>query len=177
MNWTKGNTEWLKSVECVNTKKGIYYVNMAPTEYHSEDEESSNVRYVNFRIDHLPSTKELKDMLVSVQNDYDSSDEVNGFYVGGNVVWLDKSTRLGLINSLTIQKEEGNTESTLWLDGVSYTVNIDAALQFLKTLELYAIECYNVTQQHLAEIEALTDKDAILTYDVTKGYPDRISFS
>jgi hypothetical protein len=59
---------------------------------------------------------------------------------------------------------------------VSYTVNIDAALQFLKTLELYAIECYNVTQQHLAEIEALTDKDAILTYDVTKGYPDRISF-
>jgi hypothetical protein len=177
MNWTKGNTEWLKSVECVNTKKGIYYINIAPAEYHDEEDEASNVRYVNFRIDHLPSTKELKDLLILVQKTYDASDEVNGFFTEKGVEWLDKSTRLGLTNSLNIQKEEGDEVSTLWLSGTPYTVNIEATLQFLKALELYAIECNNVTQRHLAEIEALTDRDAILNYDVTKGYPDRISFS
>jgi hypothetical protein len=177
MNWTKGNTEWFKSIECVNTAKGIYYVNMAPCEYHNEDEEFSNMRYVNFRIDHLPSTKELKDLLVKVQNQYDSSDEVNGFFINGGIVWLDKATRLGLINSLTVQKENGDASGTLWLDGNFYEVEIDLALKFLKTLELYAIECYNVTQRHLAEINSLTDRDDILNYDVTKGYPSRISFN
>ena len=95
----------------------------------------------------------------------------------GKKVWLDKSTRVGLINSLTVQKERGDTESTLWLNGDSFTVNIDAALAMLKAIELYAIVCYNNTQQHIASINSIESQDELLSYDVTIGYPEQLVFN
>ena len=38
---------------------------------------------------------------------YDTSDKVNGFMLNGLLVWLDKATRVGLMNSTTIAKEYG----------------------------------------------------------------------
>lgn len=35
---------------------------------------------------------------------YDTSDKVNGFVLNGLLVWLDKATRVGLMNSTTIAK-------------------------------------------------------------------------
>ena len=46
---------------------------------------------------------------------YDVSSNVNGFILNGNVVWLDKDTRVGLMNSTSIQKSAGLTETVLWL--------------------------------------------------------------
>jgi hypothetical protein len=175
MKWTKGNTEGFESIKCVNEDKETYIVNISPTEYR-DDRGNYNIKFVNFLINHEPTTYELNSLLTSVQKDYDTSNEVNGFYIGDKVVWLDKATRVGLINSLNIQKEQGLTNSDLWLDGTSYNVEIDTALEFLKKLELYAIDCYNITQSHLAEIEGLTKREDILNYDVTKGYPEKLKF-
>jgi len=176
MNWIKGNTEWFKPLECVNTNEGIYYVNLAKVPFTEEDNDDINIRYINTRLTHLPSTQELKSLLLDLQEQYDSSEEVNGFTVGDKVMWLNKATRLGLINSLSIQKETGLTESIMWLGGTSVTVNIDTALAFLKALELYALECYNITQQHIGEIENLKTQEEIFNYDITSGYPARPSF-
>ena len=38
---------------------------------------------------------------------YDTSSDVNGFMLNGNKVWLDKETRVGLMNSTTIAKSVG----------------------------------------------------------------------
>ena len=95
----------------------------------------------------------------------------------GKKVWLDKSTRVGLINSLTVQKEHGDTESTLWFNGDSFTVNIDAALAMLKAIELYTIVCYNNTQQHIAYINSIESQDELLSYDVTTGYSEQSVFN
>ena len=38
---------------------------------------------------------------------YDTSDKVNGFVLDGAVVWLDKATRVGLMNSTTIERDLG----------------------------------------------------------------------
>ena len=38
---------------------------------------------------------------------YDTSDKVNGFVLNGRIVWLDKATRVGLMNSTTIERDLG----------------------------------------------------------------------
>ena len=38
---------------------------------------------------------------------YDTSDKVNGFILNGQIVWLDKATRVGLMNSTTIERDLG----------------------------------------------------------------------
>ena len=38
---------------------------------------------------------------------YDTSDKVNGFILNGRIVWLDKATRVGLMNSTTIERDLG----------------------------------------------------------------------
>ena len=177
MKWTNGNTDWFKSVECVNTLKGIYHINLSPTPYSEEGNDGVNIRYINKRIEHLPSVHELKQLVLEIQKEFDSSLEVNGLTVNGKKVWLDKSTRVGLINSLTVQKEHGDTESTLWFNSDSFTVNIDAALAMLKAIELYAIVCYNNTQQHIASINSIESQDELLSYDVTIGYPEQLVFN
>ena len=44
---------------------------------------------------------------------YDTSSAVNGFILNGQRVWLDKATRVGLMNSTTIAKAMGQPTTTL----------------------------------------------------------------
>ena len=114
--------------------------------------------------------------IVKIQ-DYDKSEGVNSFELNGNLVWLDKDTRVGLVNSLQIEKSAGKDETELWLNGVMYKLPIDHVLQMLVVLELYAKECYNMTQQHIANVKNLDDLNRIWNYNYTKGYPKRPSFN
>ena len=118
-----------------------------------------------------------KERKVALIKDYDKSQGVNSFILNGRPAWLDKATRVGLINSLQIEKAAGHKTSQLWLDGEPYTVDIDVALQMLAVLELYAKECYNVTEQHLANVAAETDLNRVYNYNYTKGYPKRLQFN
>nr|DAP08521.1 MAG TPA: Chitin synthase [Bacteriophage sp.]DAR23190.1 MAG TPA: Chitin synthase [Caudoviricetes sp.] len=52
------------------------------------------------------------------------------------------------MNSINIEKNAGKEESVLWLNGICITVNCDAAVQMLSSLELYALACYNKTAEH-----------------------------
>ena len=117
-----------------------------------------------------------KQRKIALVKDYDKSEGVNSFILNGQIAWLDKATRVGLINSLQIEKRAGRVESTLWLNGKSYVVNIDMALQMLVVLELYAKDCYNVTEQHIANIEQETDLNRVYNYNYTKGYPKKLKF-
>ena len=175
MRWTENVYDTLEQISCIDKEKQIYSIKISPTQYGIVGEDF-DIRYVDIRYEGLPTTYAIKNMLIDVQNWYDKSDEVNSFIINGKKAWLDKSTRLGLINSLNVQKSIGQTSTYLWLNGDKYSINIDYLLYFLKQLELYAVACYNISQTHLAEIDALTKRDAFLTYDVTRGYPEMIEF-
>ena len=108
---------------------------------------------------------------------YDASSSVNGFKLNGMTVWLDKDTRVGLMNSTTIAKNMGNTTTTLWLGGMKLEIDCDKAISLLSALEMYALECFNVTAQHKAEVEALTSLDEVAAYDYKAGYPDKLEMS
>ena len=47
----------------------------------------------------------------------------------------------------------------------------------LKAIELYAIVCYNNTQQHIASINSIESQNELLSYDVTTGYPEQLVFN
>ena len=106
---------------------------------------------------------------------YDTSDKVNGFVLNGAVVWLDKATRVGLMNSTTIAKAMGQATTTLWLGDTKLEVGCDMAIQLLSVLEMYALECFNVTAAHKKAVSELTDIGEVLSYDYTKGYPEKLS--
>lgn len=105
---------------------------------------------------------------------YDLSSDVNSFALNAKSLWLDKAMRVGLVNSTTIQKEAGETETVLWFDGVSYTLPVDTTLKMLAALELYALECYNVTAKHKAEVARLATIEEVEAYDITAGYPAKL---
>lgn len=106
---------------------------------------------------------------------YDISPAVNGFMLNGAEVWLDKATRVGLMNSTTIAKAMGQATTTLWLGDVKLEVACDKAIQLLSALEMYALECFNVTAAHKKAVGELTSVEEVLTYDYTKGYPAKLT--
>ena len=108
---------------------------------------------------------------------YDTSDKVNGFMLNGLLVWLDKSTRVGLMNSTTIAKAAGQQTTTLWLGGIKLVVYCDKAIQLLSALEMYALECFNVTASHKQAVSELTTIEEVEAYDYKAGYPKMLSMS
>ena len=107
---------------------------------------------------------------------YDTSDAVNSFTLQGKQMWLKYEKRVGLTNSITTEKKAGREVTVLWHDGVRYELPVDAALQMLAALELYALECYNVTEAHKADIEALTTVEEVVAYDYESDYPAKLNF-
>lgn len=108
---------------------------------------------------------------------YDTSDKVNGFMLNEQIVWLDKATRVGLMNSTTIAKAAGQETTTLWLGGAKLVVDCDKAIQLLSALEMYALECFNVTASHKAAVSELMSIEDVKVYDYKTGYPKMLEMS
>lgn len=117
-----------------------------------------------------------KEQLIEEIDEYDTSSSVNSFTLGGKQMWLPKETRVGLVNSITIEKAAGKETTVLWFDGEKYELPVDTALQMLSALELYALECYNVTAAHKALVLTLSDVSEIIAFDITEGYPTKLNF-
>ena len=126
---------------------------------------------VSSEADVLQRAKEA--VLVTIEA-YDTSPAVNGFILNGERVWLDKATRVGLMNSTSIAKAMGKTTTTLWFGGMQIEVNCDKAIGLLSALEMYALECFNVTAAHKKAVAELNTVEEVLGYDYTKGYPEQL---
>ena len=118
--------------------------------------------------------EEAKEMLLAEIDAYDKSSAVNGFALNGAVVWLDKATRVGLMNSTSITKAMGQPTTTLWLGESKMEVPCDTAIQLLSALEMYALECFNVTAAHKKTVSELNSIEEVEKYDITAGYPAQL---
>lgn len=180
--------------ELVNSTFKIYFnpVESTETRTHrdpetneetSEDVTVYTVNYIEKKYPELlQAIKDKNDILVSKLllieriNAYDASDNVNSFTLDGNKLWLDKSTRVGLMNSLNIERDSGVETSTIWYNGKSYDVTCDKAINVLKQLELYAVKCYNTTATHLETANSLTTVDKLDNFDYRADYPEKLKF-
>lgn len=126
---------------------------------------------------YVPTLEEIKARKVDEILMYDSSEAVNEFSMGGLPIWLDKATRAGLLLRFEAEAKAGRTSTTLWYNGLPFTIPLTYAQEILIALELYASACYDNTQSHIAEVQKLDSKEAVEAYDYTTGYPSKLAFN
>lgn len=143
-----------------------------------EEREKEQYSYDVCWIDGVSSEADVlqraKEAVFAAIEAYDTSPAVNGFMLNRQRVWLDKATRVGLMNSTTIAKAMGQPTTTLWLGDAKLVVDCDKAIQLLSALEMYALECFNVTAAHKKAVAELNTVEEVLGYDYTKGYPEQL---
>ncbi len=170
-----------KSYEDPETGETVEYTEIEVT----EQEEVVVIRvyeskYLEVKLpkDDTPTALDIiKNYVLEEIDTYDSSSNVNGFYLNDELVWLDKDTRVGLMNSITIQKNAGLEQSVLWLGTQTILINCDLAIQLLGGLEMYALECFNKTAEHKKAVMELESVKDITEYDYTAGYPERLNLT
>ena len=138
--------------------------------------------YYNIQVDfgiESPISKldQAKKEVIRKIDEYDTSVNVNSFKLNGVDVWLSKDTRVGLMNSISIEKAAGKEQSVLWFNNICVTVNCDSAIQMLSALELYALDCYNTTAEHKVNVQNLSSIEEVYNYDYTQGYPNKLEFT
>ena len=108
--------------------------------------------------------------------EFDSSCEVNIFYIEEQEMWLDKATRVGLKLRFESEQEDGKTQTILWYNGTPFELELNTAIKMLHMIEKYASKCYDNTQTHIANVKAIEDMEALKNYDYRTGYPDKLRF-
>lgn len=120
--------------------------------------------------------EDMKQDLLESVNKYDKSENVNSFIINGISAWIDRDTRVSLMNSTNILKNADQETTTLWLNNTPYVLNCDLLIQLLNNLEIYALQCYNVTEQHKANISKL-EIEELKSYDFTTNYPEKLNIT
>ena len=120
-------------------------------------------------------TAAAQKMVLEQIDKYDTSPSVNGFMLNGQRVWLNKDTRVGLMNGVSVAKACGMERMSLWIDGREYVMDVARLEELLVKVEVYAMGCYNVTAGHRRAVDGLTTLEAVLGYDFKAGYPQMVN--
>lgn len=174
MRWINIKKDKLVGLERINPKNDKHILRLSPNSKNIEkyEQDNSDARIVSIIVKNKPTLFDIKNHLLSLQKEYDSSAEVNCFILNNKKVWLDKLTRAVLFNTINLEKSKGIDATTLWFNTMSIKINVDKALALLTAIEMYAKKCFDNTQKHYVEINQLETIEDCLAYDITKGYPD-----
>ena len=115
--------------------------------------------------------------VISKINEYDKSSQVNGFTINGIYTWFDKATRVGLRNSTNVLKKLGNETTSLWVNNKEIAIKCDQLTDMLDKLEIYALNCFDITSKHKRNVYQLSTIEEIENYDYTSGYPEKLTFT
>lgn len=113
----------------------------------------------------------LQTILLRQIDYYDKSSNVNSFIYHGNSYWIDKNTRVGLVNLANSTSEP----VSLFLDPEFIEIDPSVLKQYLANIECYASKCYVTTHKHLKNVKELKTEDELLDYDYKTGYPEKIT--
>lgn len=105
--------------------------------------------------------------------EFDASANVNAFTVNGIPMWLNFDQRSRLRASIEACNEETMTK---YFGGVAFTYPVALWQQMLSAVELYADTCQTVTEAHKAEVMSKRKVSTVEAFDVTVGYPSKLSF-
>ncbi len=118
-----------------------------------------------------------KKLLFALNSAYGSSEDVNVFRYEDKNCWIDKTTRTSILSRLDAEEEKGKRTTNLSFGNCHlFNVPIASARSMLKDLEVYAAECYDMTNSHQLSIEGLETYAAVHEYDYQDGYPEPLSF-
>lgn len=158
----------IESVEIINT---------LDNELEIESVKHSALDYFESLLDDEDTLEKHKRNKIREIEVYDVSENVNGFFFNDVLLWLDKGTRSGLVNTLNSAIIVGREQINIWFSGMYVTLHVEEARQLLAMLEIYATDCYNVTAQHKVDVNDLETIEEVDAYDITLGYPERLHFN
>lgn len=152
--------------------------------FHEEHPSASVFEVWNMEITppHVRTLEEAKEEKINEINTYDSGDFVNGFDIerNGEIItssWLTPAERANYRSSIDAAELVGLTELSLYIGEMPATLSVQTAKLMLAQIQLYADQCFIVTKQHIASVEALDSIADVDTYNVSVGYPDRLVFT
>ena len=108
--------------------------------------------------------------------EYDRSEAVNSFTIGNQTMWLTVDERQQLATQISSNEAIGRDTMTRWFNGQEFTFPLATWKQMLVALEVYAGDALNVTESHKAAVNALETIEEVDNFDITAGYPDKLSF-
>lgn len=124
-----------------------------------------------------------RDLKINNLYEYDQSSEVNSCIIKYNCLevpyWADKLERSSLKSAIQdcINCGRENYRLDLREFGLSIDVNCENALKIMSQLEVYAIDCYNTTTDHLYNINNIFNIEELNSYDYTLNYPEKLTFN
>ena len=134
--------------------------------------ESFNVKFT-----HDEMFEAAKVLLLALNAFHGSSEEVNVFYFDGDGVWMSKEVRSALLSRIDAEEDKGKKTTNFVAEQLRFfNVPIPCVRKMLTELEMYAAECYDMTQSHKLAIEDLETFSGALDYDYKDGYPEPLSF-
>lgn len=154
-------------------------------------ENDDTVMVVQATVDKKPTNAEYEQMMAGVEahylplekqakidciDAYDKSDAVNSFALMGTPMWLPLEERKNMRQSLIALKAQGIEVFTYWVGTTPITMPVEQFEAIMNAVEVYALQCFNVTAQHKAKVMALEALADVGAYDYTIGYPEKLSF-
>lgn len=116
----------------------------------------------------------MRNAMLSYIEKYDISSSVNEFELNGMQAWFDKATRVGLMNSINVTQRAGDQKIELWLGNYKLELDCNKAIELLSKIEMYAMNCFNVTALHKKQVSEFSNIEDFLNYDYKSGYPDKL---
>ena len=118
-----------------------------------------------------------KNYIIANIEKYDDSTDVNQFYVNNIGVWFKPDERKTIEYGVRCSQSTGRSSYDVTWNSMQVSVPCDTALQILAQIEVYALDCLNVTAKHKAAVESFTTAEEVLSYDYTTGYPEKLNFT
>ena len=125
---------------------------------------------------HERTLDEAKQEKIQEIEEYDRSNAVNSFTIGNQTMWLTVSERQQLATQVNSSEAIGRDSMTRWFSGQEFTFPVVTWKQMLVALEVYAGDALNITESHKAAVNALETIEAVDNFDITAGYPNKLSF-
>lgn len=133
-------------------------------------------------ITHERTLEDAKNEKIAQIDEYDQSDAVNSFDVMQNneIVtssWLTPAERANYRSSIDAAELVGLETLSLYIGEIPVTLPTATAKLMLAQIQLYADQCFIITKQHKAAVQAMESIETVDAYDQTVGYPQKLVFN
>lgn len=106
--------------------------------------------------------------------DYDKQTEE--FFIGGVSVWLNREERQTILRRCDAEEAKGLDRVVLRKNGMKFELPIATCRAIVLDVEFYASRCWDNREDLLVAKDELTTAEEILSFDVSSGYPEKLSF-
>lgn len=174
-----------KEVEEAYIRGGVQYYYLRVDKREVEDDMVVCVEEI---YDHLPTEQDKADLYVAYLERckrvsktnivaYANGDAVKSYTINDVVGWEDSEARVSIRRAAADKAAAGATSYTLYHGGEGFAMTPAKVDEILAAVEIYASDCYDITEQKKAEVDALVTIQEAEEYDVTSGYPTKPAFT